>query len=219
MTEVWPGQQRASTPTSEYNADRFHILGVLNRVSTATLVKVTKVSNKGEVKPVGTVNVQPLVNMQDGLGKQYKHAQAFNLPYFRLQGAEKGVILDPKVGDIGVAVFADRDISSVKRTKKQGPPGSRRRFSMADGLFFPCFLGDKPTSYLRFTDEGYVITSPDDGQTYVELQPNWIKLQVPGRSVHVRPNRVDLGKLDAPHAVMTADGPSLRVFAVIDEGD
>lgn len=218
----YPGQQQPSTPTSEYSAQRFHIQRMLSRVSTATLVKVEKCTNKGEVKKVGTVDVTPMINLQDGTNKQFKHVQAYNLPYFRLQGgSDKAVIMDPKPGDWGVAVFADRDISTAKKTKKQGPPGSKRRFSMADGMFFPCFLGDKPTCYVQFTDDGKIVASPDDGKTQFIVEKNKIsmKVQNPNTAVYLTPGRVDLGKLNAPHAVSTVDGPSTKVFAVIDEVD
>jgi hypothetical protein len=183
VTEIFPGQQRPSTPTSEYNADRFHILNVLNRVSTATLVKVNKVTGGGNAA-VGTVDVTPLVNMQDGNSKQFKHAVAYKLPYFRLQGGKNAVIIDPKAGDIGVAVFADRDISTVKKTKKQGPPGSRRRFSMADGLFFPCFLGEKPDNYVQFADGDKIFVMQKDKSALV-VTKDYVQMKNKDKGLHI----------------------------------
>lgn len=131
---------------------------ILSRVSTATLVKVTKVTNNGELAAVGQLDAQPLVNMQDGIGTNYKHGIIHNLIYFRLQNKKSAIIMDPEVNNIGVAVIADRDISVVKKNKAQAQPGSFRRFDMADGMFFPCFLGDAPTtSHLRFKGDGTVI--------------------------------------------------------------
>jgi len=204
---------------SEHNVRQFHIERMLSRMSTATLVKVTKVTNTGTVEKTGSVDVQPLVNMQDGLGKNFKHVTAYNLPYFRLGSGDKAVIMDPKVGDIGLAVFADRDISTVKSTRKQGPPGSWRRFSMADGMFIGLYLGDKPTCYVRFTDDDQIIVTPDDGTTIAQLEAGKIKLKVQPLAIYLRSTRIDLGKLDAPHAVSTVDGPSTKVFAVISEDD
>lgn len=216
----YPGQQTPFDDTSTPSQQRFMVEQMLARVNTAMLVQVKKVTNKGEVKEVGTVDVLPLAKMMDGEGNTFSHGIINSLPYFRLQGgAKKAVILDPKEGDIGVAVFGDRDLSGVIKNKKESPPGSFRRHDMADGMFFPCFLGGKPETFVRFTDDDHIFVAVDEGNTYVEVQKNWIRLQVPGRSVHVRPSRVDLGKLDAPHAVITSGGPSLRVFAVVDEGD
>ena len=93
---------------------QFLISQALNRVSTATLVKVVSVTNAGGLSPVGFVDVQPLVNQLDGAGNAVPHGVLHRLPYFRLQGGADAVILDPKVGDIGMAAFANRDISLVK---------------------------------------------------------------------------------------------------------
>lgn len=224
MTDVpsdqqgYPGQESPRSDKSEFNKQRFMVEQMTARMSTATLVQVKKVTNKGEVEKTGFVDVLPLVNMIDGLGKTFKHGVVHNIPYFRIQGgASKAIIMDPKVGDIGVAIFADRDISSVKRNRKQSPPGSFRRFDMADGLFFPCFLGDKPTCYVRFTDDDKIIASPDDNKTTITIEKDKITMETETLAVYVQKTRIDLGKLNAPHAVMTADGPSEKVFAVIGE--
>lgn len=216
----YPGQQTYNDATSTEAMHRFMTEQILGRVNTAMLVQVKKVTNKGEVKEVGQVDVQPLAKMMDGKGNTFSHGVINDLPYFRLQGgAKKAVILDPKEGDIGVAVFADRDISGVKRSKKEAPPGSFRRFDMADGMFFPCFLGGKPTCYVRFTDDDHIIVSPDDGKTIFEIEKDKIKMKAGSTAVYVQPGRVDLGKLNAAHAVETVDGPSEKVFAVISESD
>lgn len=153
----YPGQQTYNDDTSAAAMHRFMTEQILARVNTAMLVKVKKVTNSGEVKEVGMVDVQPLAKLMDGEGNTFSHGVVNDLPYFRLQGGKNAVILDPKEGDIGVAVFADRDISSVKKNKKESPPASFRRFDMADGMFFPCFLGAAPENYVRFKDDGTII--------------------------------------------------------------
>jgi hypothetical protein len=45
------------------------------------------------------------------------------VPYFRVQGGADAIIIDPKVGDLGIAVFCSRDITGVKRSKEAS--GSR----------------------------------------------------------------------------------------------
>jgi hypothetical protein len=118
-----------------------------------------------------------------------------NLPYVRMVGGTSAVILDPVVGDIGIVVSADRDVSGVKKNKKLSPPGSQRRYNISDGIFIGACLTEKPTSYVRFVDGGKEIEiSPDGGTTAI-----WISA-----------GRIDLGKRNAPHAVMTADGPSTK---------
>ncbi|SUI50016.1 Uncharacterised protein [Serratia quinivorans] len=88
------------------------------------------------------------------------HNKIYNLPYFRLQGGVNAVVIDPVVGDIGVAIFADRDISVVKETRQAGAPGSKRRNHFSDGLYVGGFLNGTPSQYLWFKNGGIVIHSP-----------------------------------------------------------
>jgi hypothetical protein len=150
----YPGQASYWASTSEYNAQVFLVQQILGSVRTATLVQIKAVSNTDTVSPVGTVDVLPLVNMMDGLNNASKHITVYGLPYFRLQGGKNAIIVDPQVGDIGIAVFADRDISAVKANKKQSNPGSGRRFDMADGIYIGGVLNAAPTQYVQFTIDG-----------------------------------------------------------------
>lgn len=230
------GQNDEFDGNTAYNTQDFETLQALRAVSTATLVKVVKVSNTGTVDKIGTVDVLPLVNLMDAAGTTSKHVAVQSIPYMRSVGGSKGIIMDPKVGDVGIVVFADRDIQNVRKAKGQASPGSRRRFSMADGMYLSCAIADAPTSFLRFGDDGTIYISPDNGVTVVtvkagdvtitpdsgttlfEVKPNEIHAKA-GLELWVRqsPLRIDLGKKDAPHAVMTIDGPSEKVFAVIAE--
>lgn len=168
------GQWGPEDDTSDYNAHHFLVRQVLALVSTATLVQVKAVSNAGEVAPVGTVDVLPLVKLIDGLGNSSSHGILHKLPYFRLQGGANAVIIDPQVGDIGIALFADRDVSSVKSTKKEANPGSRRRFDMADGLYIGGVINAIPNQYVRFNTEG--IRLIDVNGNKIEMTAAGIKL-------------------------------------------
>lgn len=144
------GSQNYHSDNSRFNATQFHIEQVLSKLGTSMPVKVLAVTNTGGVSPTGTVDVQPLVNQIDGDGNQTPHGVLHGLPYVRLYGGANAIIIDPQVGDIGVAVFAQRDISAVKKTKKQANPGSRRQYSMADGMYFGGTLSGTPTQYIQF---------------------------------------------------------------------
>lgn len=154
------GQQNPNTMGSKFNADVFLIQSILARISTATLVQVKAVTNDGNVAPVGFVDVLPLVNQVDGLNNATQHGVVYGIPYFRLQGGQNAIILDPQVDDIGIVIFADRDISSVKANKAQSNPGSRRRFDMADGLYIGGVLNGQPTQYVRFSAGQVELVSP-----------------------------------------------------------
>lgn len=157
--EAYEGYQAPHSTSGGYNALRFMIEQLLAEMHTATLVEVQSCSNAGGVSPVGTVDVKPLVNELDGSGKAIPHGTIFSIPYFRLQGGTNAFILDPEQGDIGIAIFAERDISSVKTNKAQSNPGSYRCFSWADGLYLGGVLNNKPTQYVRFYDGGIDVNS------------------------------------------------------------
>ncbi len=154
------GFQDRGTSASGDAAHAFLVKMLLGRMATATLARVVAVSNSGGLSPAGTVTLQPLVNQVDGAGNAVPQPQVFGCPYLRLQGGANAVILDPAVGDIGIAVFADRDISSVIATRAQANPGSRRRFDLSDGLYLGGVLNGTPSQYVQFNDGGITLTSP-----------------------------------------------------------
>lgn len=133
---------------------------VLETVHVATLVQVTACTNAGADSPVGTVDVQPLVNQVDGQGGIWAQPALCGLPYLRIQGGANAVIIDPQPGDIGLAVFADHDASSVIATKQAAAPGSFRRFDMSDGIYLGGLLNGTPTQYVQFNSSGITVNSP-----------------------------------------------------------
>ena len=123
-------------------------------------VKVLSVTNDGGVSPIGRVSVLPLVQQVDGEGNVTSHATIYDAPYMRIQGGSNAVILDPKVDDIGIAAFCDRDISVVKAAQDEGPPGSSRQADPADAVYLGSILAAAPTQYVRFSESGIELVSP-----------------------------------------------------------
>ncbi len=156
--QAYAGSMDRSTGASEYDAMEFIVRQVLNRSATATLVLVKAVT-PGDTSGPGSVDVQPMVAQLDGYGNAVPHGTVFNLPVMRYQGGGNAVLIEPKVGDIGLAVFASHDISSVKQTKAPGNPGSRRRYDWADGLYIGGFLNGAVSQFVRIGDDGVTITS------------------------------------------------------------
>ena len=154
------GFQTPGSAASEFNAIAFLVQSLMSGMATATMVKVKGVTNAGAVSPVGYVDIQPMVNQVDGAGVAVPHGTIYKCPYQRMQGGANAIILDPQVGDIGVAVFADRDISSASANRAPSNPGSSRRFDMADGLYLGGFLNGTPTQYVQFSTAGITISSP-----------------------------------------------------------
>ena len=160
MSTGYQGIQTPGSGASEFSAHAFLVRSILSRIATTTLVQVKAVTNAGGVSPVGFVDIQPLVNQVDGEGNAVPHGTIFRCPYFRLQGGSNAIIIDPQVGDIGAAIFASRDLSSVIATRVVANPGSGRTFDMSDGLYLGGYLGPTPTQFVQFSAAGITITSP-----------------------------------------------------------
>lgn len=166
MSGGFTGFQTPGASSGDYNAQSFVIQQHMRRMNTSTVVKVMSVTNAGDLSPVGFVDIQPQVDLVDGAGVKIPHGTIYKCPYFRYQGGANAIILDPQVGDLGIALFADRDISSVIANKGQAAPGSARRFDMADGIYIGGLLNGTPTQYIQFSTAGISIVSP----TVVKLQ-------------------------------------------------
>ena len=154
------GYGSAADQGDDFAQLNFLVQQLTGQMATATLVKVLAVNNTGGVSPVGLLDCQPIVHQMDGEGKAVDHVTMHNVPYFRLQGGANAVIMDPAVGDIGLAVFASHDISRVKNTRAAALPGSRRRFDWADGLYIGGFLNGTPTNFIRFDSAGDIHLQP-----------------------------------------------------------
>jgi len=127
------------------------IASMLSTTRTTQPVEVIAVSNAGGVSPIGYVDIKPLVKQLGADGVAVSHAVIYNVPYLRIQGGADAVILDPHVGDIGLAAFCDRDISAVKANKKESPPGSMRKHDMSDAVYlFSMLTTQTPNQYVRF---------------------------------------------------------------------
>lgn len=153
--QSYQGAESAASAVTDFHSLDFMMQRAINRVSTATMVKVIKVTNTpGSLEAVGKVDVLPLVNQVDGMNNAVKHDKVYGLKYYRMQGGKHAVIIDPRPGDIGLMIAADRDTSSVIANKDQANPGSRRRFDMADGIYVGmCLGGENPEQYIRFFEE------------------------------------------------------------------
>lgn len=144
----------------EGRQQEFIIGRMLGRVHTTQLVRVLAV--RPTSGKVGFVDVLPLVQETDTARKVIAQTPIYNVPFMRYQGGPSAVVLDPAVDDIGLANFAERDITSVKATTTQGPPATDRRHDIADALYIGGVLNPEPTQYVRFQPDagGIDIHSP-----------------------------------------------------------
>lgn len=182
--------------SSQFNVISFMIRQLLNQMNTVAVVQVLGTSNAGEVAEVGTVDVRILVNLTDGNQQSFPHDIIYKVPVFRLQGGNNAIIIDPEVGDIGLAAFADHDISSVIANKSDiidnqttVNPGSQRRFDFADALYFGGFLNVVPLQYLRFRIDGVELVDLNNNK--ITTTPNGITLQdTNGNSIDMGPSGI-----------------------------
>jgi hypothetical protein len=142
--EIRQGNQTKTSASSDYNALVFFFNQMINKKHTMTLVQVKQVNDDN------TVNVQPLVTMLDAKGLPHSYGLLYSLPFVRLQGGNSAIICDPQVNDIGLAIFADRDITNVIETKAESGPNSYRVMSMSDGVYLSGLLNADPTQYIKF---------------------------------------------------------------------
>lgn len=147
-----------------YNQIAYLIRAIMGELNVAIPVKVTKVmAGNGSV---GYVQALPLVNDMDAQGNAVDVAVIPSLPYFRLQGGKVAVITDPIVGDIGIAVFAQKDTSNVVAgTDKPVQAGSFRKFSMSDGWYIGGFLNQNPETFLQLNQDGTAVLTANSGVT------------------------------------------------------
>lgn len=202
MTDQATSFRTTGPQNTAYGATFFMMAQVLAKVRTATIVKVLAVTNSGGLEPVGMVDIHPLVQQIDGLGKTVDLPPVYGVPYMRLQGGTDAVILDPKVGDLGIALFSDRDLSVVVSTKAKGAPGSARKHHLSDALYIGGLLNGVPEQFVQFSADGIAVVSP----TKVTVQAPQIELD---GDVHITGAQTNDSTIDAQGDV-TGDGTSLH---------
>jgi hypothetical protein len=189
------GQMQPKDTASDHNVIKFISTQLINKINTLKPVKITAVHSNGSVAFPGTVDVLPLVSQVDGSFNVFKHGTVYGIPWARLQGGASAIICDPVVGDIGFVICADRDISSLKATLTNSPgsnvsggapPGSRRKYNLADGIYIGSFLNAAPTQYLQFINgsgivladvNGITITTSKSGLVFADNNGNTITME------------------------------------------
>jgi hypothetical protein len=176
------GYQVPGSSNDRYRALSFIVKQILGSdVRTAEPAVVLSVTGGGISAPP-TVSVQVLVNQVDGLGNATPHGQIFNVPVWRLQCGNGGIISDPVVDDTGLLVVCDRDISSVQSTGGQvSNPGSSRRFDLSDSIFLPGLFMGEISQYAQFTSTGIVITDMNGNK--ITMGPTGITMSNAGGSI------------------------------------
>lgn len=171
--------------SSPFNGFAFMIQSMLAGLNTVKVVQVKAVNAMGK-GAVGFVDVQPLVKQIDGVGNAQDHGVVHKAPFFRYQAGGAAVVLDPVVGDIGIMVCSDRDITSVKENRGTANPGSFAMMALSDGIYLGGILNGPVTTYV-WIEQGKVTVSTDGGTSGVVFTPGLVKitgdLQVTGEVI------------------------------------
>ncbi len=155
-----PATLGISDTTSDERIYNALIQSILSRKFHSQPVRIEAVKIEPGVSKIGYVDLQPLIQQVDGNGNAEPHARIYNVPYMRIQGGANAIILDPEVGDIGIALFCDRDISKLKASGAEALPGSGRRNNLADAVYLSSIMAGAPTQYVRFSASGIEVVSP-----------------------------------------------------------
>lgn len=134
---------------------------VKGMVNTAIPVRVDSISRPADGAGAGYLSATPLVKMRSASGEALEPVSIPKLRWFRLQHGTAALICDPKPGDVGLAVFAQQDVSPLTGGNQPVQPGSFRCYDMSDGFYFGGFWGKTPTTFVRIEDTGDItITAP-----------------------------------------------------------
>lgn len=171
----------------------------------------------------GYVDVLPLVGTYDGKKEVVPPVTLYHLPYSRIQGGMAALIIDPVVGDKGLAVFCMQDVSSVTAdTKEPQQPGSFRSHSMSDGYYIGGFLNQKPAVFVEVVPSGVININTNGGTCNV--QTGTCNITAPGGvnitgNVSVTGSTNISGTLDVVGAVTGAGvGLSTHVHSGVEPG-
>ena len=163
---VGSGQQFPEDSNSDFDVIAFIVSQMLAELETMMPVQVTAVHvGSGSPPASGTVDVQLLVSLLDGSGNAVQQGIIYGLPYFRLQGGQWAVVIDPDVKDFGYIIGASRDISNVIKTPGIANPASYRKYSFSDGIYMGGCLNAVPAATLWLKSDGTFALKDKPGNT------------------------------------------------------
>ena len=128
---------------------------LLGEASFIELVQVQSVSGN-------VCSVKPLLAKRDPGGIPIPTVEISDIPYFRLQMGISAIVMKPTVGDIGLLLCCDRDITNILATGKESMVASGFTHSKKDGIYLGgiALLNEAPTEYIEFTGVGVNIVAP-----------------------------------------------------------
>lgn len=200
---------------SEMNQLDFFVRQIIAQmVSTSIPVRVDSVERGQEGSAALYVDVTPLICQTDADGNALPSVSIPHLPYFRLQHGTAGIICDPVPGDVGLAVFAQQDCSTLSGQTEPVQPGSFRCLDMSDGFYLGGFWGQKLATFVHVEQDGTIhVVAPESHTTdSPTVIVNCKKSIVNSETTTV--NASDSVKIDTPSTTITGDVKILKTLAV-----
>ena len=115
-----------------------------------------------------TVDIQPLIKAYVPYSKSYIDRPVIKgVPFWTYRAGDTYITLPIKVGDTGIAIFAQRDISSWKEVGGSVPTPSNRIMDYNDALYIPYIAGKNSpiknynSEYIEIVKNGKTITVKD----------------------------------------------------------
>ncbi len=186
---------------------------IIRGVHTADLVQVLAVTVG--TASVGFLTVQPVVLDQDTNGYVLAQAPIYNVPFLRYQSGPSAVIMDPVEGDIGLCIFAEKDITGVKARAIQaasslaGAAATDRVHSSADALYIGGVLNGAPTQWVKFLPGAGGIDIKTPGPLTIEatgnvtITANEVVIDAP---VQINSTLVTTGNITCPDVIVGGAG-------------
>jgi hypothetical protein len=177
---VGAGQQEPEDGNSDFYVAKFIIEQLQAQIEIAMPVEVVAVHpGTGSPPSPATVDVRILVSQLDGAGNAVPAGIVYGVPCHRLQGGPWALILDPAANEFGYIIAASRDISSVVKNPGVQAPGSWRKYSYSDGVYFGGILNGVPAATFWFKTDGTFVLTDKYGNV-LESTPSGLNFSVGG---------------------------------------
>lgn len=132
--------------SNEYESTAFPIQRILSQQNNVMPVSVKDCYRKdGRI----FVDIQVIIKQIDADGHGHSNTTIFEIPYLPLAGGGFSIEIEPQAGDVGLAVFCDRDISSFKETFSESLPPSRRKNHSGDAIYLGAFAVPNPDFLIK----------------------------------------------------------------------
>lgn len=142
----YAGFLKRHTLSNEYEKTKFPIEKLLREANGAMPVEVIA-SYKKDDRLV--VDIKIAIKQTDADGHGHSHNTIFEVPYLPLSGGGFTIEIEPQVGDTGLAIFCDRDISAFKESFQESLPASRRYHHIADAIYLGAFPSQSPNFSIK----------------------------------------------------------------------